>query len=530
MMKSRILNTVILIFSFSLLLFLLSSCKNKEIGAPGGVNFEENGQKLPEFTLNGKDIDHNEFRYENIDGYLYVYDGCLFFTEDAPDAFETVLNVYYKGDDKICRSINVTKRKIYAESISVECEQKYIFPGEEVKFKINTVPEDASLDGISVVFDKEEYVILREDNSFILKTVTPLNEKLRMNFTLGNGVSTEYEFKVAERIFDIDSPEKMELLRIQPNGYFRLTSDIDMSKSNWTPVSEFRGLLDGNGHSVTGIKLRSTQESSSGLLFLENHGIIKDLALCNSVLKFATTNMTSEYFLIEDTVLIAGGICGVNHGRLENLTVKDLEMTELRLGSLKRRHNFNIFAGAICGINYGQITKCGAIDNSITAYASSLYERAYVALGGIVGENSENLEYSYSYGNSLTSYLYGINTEGVGVSRLYNISGGLVGQSKGEITECVCGKNEILSYSEGSNDKYTKSYNGSFLGLLHGGSIKRSYALYDTLPVISNSNAHLVATVTSLSLFGCPKLTKNIWIEKDDRVIIKYDWMNPRDE
>ena len=65
-----------------------------------------------------------------------------------------------------------------------------------------------------------------------------------------------------------------------------LDADLDMStKEAWVPVTEFKGILDGNGKTISGLTIEATGNDAG--LFITNNGIIKNLTLkrCNSETK-----------------------------------------------------------------------------------------------------------------------------------------------------------------------------------------------------------------------------------------------------
>lgn len=56
--------------------------------------------------------------------------------------------------------------------------------------------------------------------------------------------------------YRLREPGDLEMLRTDPNAYFSLENDIDFSDAIFTPVTEFSGVLDGNGHIVRGINFK----------------------------------------------------------------------------------------------------------------------------------------------------------------------------------------------------------------------------------------------------------------------------------
>lgn len=139
------------------------------------------------------------------------------------------------------------------------------------------------------------------------------------------------------------------------NKTVELTSDIDLSAMDFTPIPSFGGTFRGNGHTISGLHL-TTKGSYQGL-----------------------------FRYVQAT------------GKVENLTVKGIIAPE---GNPK-------YLGSIAGKNDGTITYC-AFDGTITG-------KAYI--GGIAGSTSETgtITYCTAQGNLLSeSYTGGITGQNLG--------------------------------------------------------------------------------------------------------------------
>ena len=71
----------------------------------------------------------------------------------------------------------------------------------------------------------------------------------------------------------------LEAIRENPGKNYILVCDIDLSSiSNWTPISEFSGILDGNGYRISGLAQKvealGSAQGYSGLI-QTNRGTIK---------------------------------------------------------------------------------------------------------------------------------------------------------------------------------------------------------------------------------------------------------------
>ena len=112
-------------------------------------------------------------------------------------------------------------------------------------------------------------------------------------------------------------------------GYFKLTNDIDMSAHYWWQgCIKFRGHLDGNGHTISGIKMDYLDEqyewgtlgiSSPGYIFGDViYGSIKNVTFADCVVNFRTA--FSVYSGNIELGLVAREVYG---GTIENVKVEN---------------------------------------------------------------------------------------------------------------------------------------------------------------------------------------------------------------
>lgn len=141
-----------------------------------------------------------------------------------------------------------------------------------------------------------------------------------------------------------------------------LEADITMpvpetaSGSNWTPISEFNGTFDGNGHTITGLVVNSTDYNVG--FMKDNSGTVK--------------NLTLKAAKISNIYRVGGVVCE-NYGTIENCHVTgESEIT----GS-----NVVAIVGGVVGCNYGKISACHV--------ANDCSVKGHNNVGGITGYNSE---------------------------------------------------------------------------------------------------------------------------------------------
>lgn len=195
-----------------------------------------------------------------------------------------------------------------------------------------------------------------------------------------------------------------------------LTADINLSLEQYVPIAVFKGVFEGNGHTISGI--RSNVSGSVIGLIRYNEGEVRNLTLDVS---YASSGSGEQI----------GGIAGVNRGYIENCTVYG-------------NFSANSIAGGIAGENEGEIVNC--------SFSGVLSSRHYA--GGIAGKNSGNIVNCTNAGRIDTELIEGSITEDINELLSKDISpdpysllasddlsivtdvGGIAGLNQGKIISC----------------------------------------------------------------------------------------------
>lgn len=128
--------------------------------------------------------------------------------------------------------------------------------------------------------------------------------------------------------YRIDSPEALRTMAklIEEDeswqtyvvAHYVLTADIDLGGKEWTPISYFKGVLDGNGHTISGLKISYSaplvgeKQQCFGLFAEMRDAAVKNLTISNSTI----------------TVKGDAGYAGAIAGRGGKVTVENCHVTE----------------------------------------------------------------------------------------------------------------------------------------------------------------------------------------------------------
>lgn len=227
--------------------------------------------------------------------------------------------------------------------------------------------------------------------------------------------------------YRLREPGDLEMLRTDPNAYFSLENDIDFSDAIFTPVTEFSGVLDGNGHTVRGINFKfvSGENNYAAALIrnLKQSAIVENLTLECSM--DAGTREKTD----------GAGITICNDGTVRNCTVTAYAENCYAFGGITRNNTATgvienckttittvdcSFVGGIAEYQSGTVQNCSA----------ELSLAGVRCLGGIAYANGGSISSCSASGFVRTSFTDGYLAGLVGE----NLQSGRVTASKASVS------------------------------------------------------------------------------------------------
>ena len=179
----------------------------------------------------------------------------------------------------------------------------------------------------------------------------------------------------------VRTADDLNAIRDDLHGWYVLENDIDLSAiANWTPIGEyegsyefapgewwrhaFKGVLDGNGHTVRGLQITELTTDKSALFGAVANGIIRNLKMEDSHLEF-----TAERPYVAPLAGILkqddGQVCIVQNCMISN--------TSIKVRTTNAESTFHSFTG-LCGGAWG-----GTIDN---CHVSGMMQLELAGKGG----------------------------------------------------------------------------------------------------------------------------------------------------
>ena len=250
-----------------------------------------------------------------------------------------------------------------------------------------------------------------------------------------------------------------------------LEKDIDLTGVEWTPVGSdmntgYAGEFNGNGKFIYNLTINSTESNVGFFGGLAAGGTVHDVKFANAQV---TANSGGAY---------AGVIAGASMGKIESCNVRSSQVTGHYAGAIVGNNSVQVnecnaldvqvtatyAAGGIAGVNYGKIEYCTLSGHS-TIVANGSSPRA----GGIVGETAEQS------GVTTSGRLLKCAVDGAIISATW--AGGIAGENSfGIVAQCVA--NDVTVIHQASN---ASSYLGGVVGYNTRGDVVASYSAYSTI-------------------------------------------------
>jgi len=270
----------------------------------------------------------------------------------------------------------------------------------------------------------------------------------------GNGtVSTPYAIATAAQLEYWDSHQSAFV-----NADFVLTHDINLGDYAWTPISQFNGTFDGQGHRISHLQVDSSEEPAG---FIANLSGVVERASFSAVKIYGST--------------FVGGVAGIvgPSGVIEGCIVSGLVASDASAGV-----GVQPSVGGVAGVSFGALSRC---TSRVTMADSPIGAEGVGGLIGFMQSGSAELCVS-------TAMLNAPDSTGVG-GLVGRMAGGLLDDSYA--TGTVAGLTDVgglvgsLWNSSTVQDSYSLTRVNASSGRA-GGLIGDQYQITDVPTVLSS--------------------------------------------
>jgi len=146
----------------------------------------------------------------------------------------------------------------------------------------------------------------------------------------------------------------MQSSSFNKNGNYLLFSDIDCSGYNWSTISTFTGIFNGQNHTINNMRIELSNDASGNFGFIGyNNGTIKNLNFSGCVIYYIGNN--SGVYSVA-----AGIVSGSNNNLINEINVRNCSII---INNDSYMNNQTIHAGMVVGNNLGTLNICSSSAN-----------------------------------------------------------------------------------------------------------------------------------------------------------------------
>ena len=292
-------------------------------------------------------------------------------------------------------------------------------------------------------------------------------ENIEMPKAQANGFIAPIDNNVPDNAIHIQTAEQLASIggADSEGKYYVLDNDINLV-DEWTPIDDFRGTFDGQGHSINNLYVLEESKREYAGLFGEIDYYSNGVTIKNVGVNIGSQGMTSSsYSASSYSYSCAGGLIGLSGS---STTIENCYST----GNATAAAAAASYAGGLIGCSGGTtIENCYSTGSATAAsyYSASYYYSSYA--GGLIGlsGSSTTIENCYSTGSATATSYYS------------SYAGGLIGCSSGSATIENCYSTGSATAASSYSASYYYSYSPSYAGGLAGycndrTTIKNCYA------------------------------------------------------
>ncbi len=277
----------------------------------------------------------------------------------------------------------------YTAVAAGESSGVYSFYGDRLAAqKAATYPVFAGDSGTNYSLAPTAAIVIKlKDGKFTVPSNGDSNIVYRVIGTRNTSVAPAGGNGTAEDPYEIDSLEDLNMISDHAGAYYRLIADIQTNGKINLSVNYFGGVLDGNGHTISGLKKPLTvqnagtiknlrivaefdddSQNAQGVFAQYNIGKIQECTVFGTVTGHMGGQGLQEFPKF-------GGFAGENSGTISGCSSK--LTINLAMPAMKS------WVGGIAGLNKGVIEKCISSGKITVTQTDSAQQPVYV--GGIAG-------------------------------------------------------------------------------------------------------------------------------------------------
>lgn len=209
----------------------------------------------------------------------------------------------------------------------------------------------------------------------------------------------------------ITSIEELYSISDNPEAHYKLMTDLDLGEVNRLPIAEFKGVFDGDGHTIKNLLINNQYSSPMGLFTKLTNAEVKNVTIEDCFIATKAHNVGALGGLVDGATI---SNCYVKGGEIFTIgtcaggLVGNLANSQLyQCSSTAKVDTTSNYVGGLVGYS--------GVNNSMTQCYAESNVRGLNHVGGLVGINFTSLVLQDCYAVSKV-ISYGTDSYGTGLS------------------------------------------------------------------------------------------------------------------
>ncbi len=207
-----------------------------------------------------------------------------------------------------------TASPILVNEMTLDKENEKIGSNNTLQITATVKPENA--DDKSLTWSSSDDTIATVSNTGLVTPKKEGNVIITCTTNDGSNISKTCNIQILNGSL-IYTRAELDAIRNNPGGSYILMNDIDLSGENWTPIPQFWGTLDGNGHSIDNMTIRNEDSNNDYIAFIKEIAN-KGIPVTIKNIKFKNVDIYSSGYYVA-CVLGDWGACKIN---MSNIAVE----------------------------------------------------------------------------------------------------------------------------------------------------------------------------------------------------------------
>lgn len=309
-------------------------------------------------------------------------------------------------------------------------------------YKSTLIDEDLVFSDASVLsYNKESKTFYAEKAGVTNVVITPTNKNFgpfTFDVYVGDVDSADYPYFIT-------TAEELKAISSTATKHYQLKNDIDLralDNGAWTPISSFKGTLNGNGYAIKNMNVVATGEKAGLFANLEDTAKVEDIVFENAkingsyayagIVAGTSTGFIGKCYLVNGEIVntltssYTGGIAGKlgykdSKAKIQMCESSGLSITSAGLvGGVVGEINAGVAFDSSADVKFSGAGKFAGVAHTVSSVTSGTIERISIIKNCLATISTEALDVSSTVTGIVSTNIKATTQENAYISNYYN--------------------------------------------------------------------------------------------------------------